>query len=1178
MNQRVFMVTPQDGRAETYAWLLGEKTETGWNNHSSLDIRTFPSDAELISEFQQEVTHRGSSPLCLIDSNWEDSRTVVSKLRAINPASAILMIFDGREDESPLEMDDPFIHYLERSRASEKLYPMVKTIMSQSSIPSAKSTDTSDTNAQKATIPYRAILDAVDYGICLLKPDATLVYANRAAAEQLGYAENQLVGKEISELIADSENPQDTRLYQQLLDMCRQGSSFSADVLFLRRRNRTLFPVRVSLSEADEQLGNDVRVFSFQDVTDSQRLQEIVRTSREKLFTILDSLDASVYVADMESHEILFANKKLWDARGNIIGKKCYEAIKMHHDGPCEDCNNFLLVDLNGKPTGVHEWEQKNPQNDKWYAIRDQAIQWYDGRNVRLEIAVDITQMKMAEHQLASAKILAEKERDKLRSMIEGMEEGIIVANEFDIITEINSWLLNTWSKAREDVVGMRLWDLDYEHVTARLAPVLNQYKTGVMKKAIAIDTEMFGLNISLRVQPMFRKGRYVGIILNFLNVTDLVAARHNAEKANLAKSEFLANISHEIRTPINGVLGMTSLMLNTELSKEQTDYSNTIYSCADNLLELVNGILDFSKIEAGELELDEIEFELEDTISDAINLMNAKAEEKGLELILDIKQDVPNSLIGDPFRLRQVMLNLVNNAIKFTEEGEITAGVKLRARHGGLLELLFYVKDSGIGIPPEKQVEVFSAFYQADSSISRQYGGTGLGLTISARIVEMMAGHIWVESEVGQGSTFYFTARMREQENPKVTATPASFGIDKGMRTLIVDDNETNRKILDEMLQQWGMSTISFSNAADALAELNWAEAEDKPYELVIIDAQMPRMDGFSLAERIKNNPALTKSTVMMLSSGDTMGGSARCKKIGISSYLIKPVKHDDLLKAITVALGQSMSPTIVRESDIPVAENSKARKLSILFAEDNLINQKIVTTALDRRGHDIVLAQNGLEVLQLLEERSYDIILMDVQMPKMDGFAATKEIRKKEEESGTHTPIIALTAHALKGDRERCLAAGMDSYLSKPIDPDDLIRSVEAFSIEEIEIPQTEHVNKVFNSESLMKRVEGDHAVAVELTKLFLDDSRKHIRNLDSAIEKADLNRIQELAHLMKGSSASLGAERLSETALAIWRASIAGKVENCKALLAVLREQFRLLEIAILDFNTEVEDNSN
>ncbi len=687
---------------------------------------------------------------------------------------------------------------------------------------------------------------------------------------------------------------------------------------------------------------------------------------------------------------------------------------------------------------------------------RNGSIRWIFARTFPYRDASGALQRVIGIAQDCTDRILAQKTQAFLASIVESSDDSIIGTDLNGRILSWNHGAEKLFGYTGDEVLGKKitlLFPPERVDDDAKTIQKIRAHETIERFDSVRIGKDGGAIDVSVILSPIRDSfGNVQGVSAIYRDVTDKVRADATlrsaiaaAEAANRAKSEFLANMSHEIRTPMNGIIGMTEVLLETDLSPDQRDYLQIVKNSSDLMLEVINDILDFSKIEAGHLELDLAPFNIRDHIEETEKSLALKAHEKGLELACSVSPTVPEEVVGDATRVRQVLVNLLGNAIKFTAEGEVELEVDAEM-DGEKAILTFSVRDTGIGIPLEKQGIIFNAFSQADGSTTRNYGGTGLGLAISSRLVAAMGGKIWVESHTGRGSRFCFTASLGiSTMAPKPLSIETSLA---GVRVLVVDDNLTNRIILMDLLRRWGMQPTGAASASEALGHLAHAADQHEPYSLVLTDLHMPEMDGFDLAEQIKAQGTSAGAVILMLTSGEHLGDLDRCRQLGISSYLVKPVRREELRRAMKSVLPNQERHPVVANRPRRGEERHSEEAARILVVEDNPVNQRVSATVLQKAGHRVVLADNGDIALRILEQEAFDVILMDVQMPGMDGFQTTGAIRESQRATGIHTPIIAMTAHALSGDRERCLRAGMDDYISKPFNAVALRRLVARYT----------------------------------------------------------------------------------------------------------------------------------
>jgi PAS domain S-box-containing protein len=786
---------------------------------------------------------------------------------------------------------------------------------------------------------------------------------------------------------------------------------------------------------------------------------------------------------------------------------------------------------------------------------------------------MDITERKKAE--------LALKERTTfLNSLIEMTPLAVAVLSPDFRLQMCNRAFENLFLYRRQEILGHHMAriipaDLSLEgeaHRDALLSGKTLHVTTQRRRSdGSAVDVEVFSVALGGAKDA-------AGYLLLYQDITDrklaedaLLRAKEAAESASQAKSEFLANMSHEIRTPMNGIIGMTELALDTQLTAEQSEYLNLVKTSAASLLSLINDILDFSKIEAGKLDLDVTDFALRQSVGETLKALGFRAHQRGLELAWRVAPDVPDYLSGDVSRIRQVLVNLVGNAVKFTERGEVVVEIERDPQSTQATAVLhFCVRDTGIGIAKEKQAMVFGAFTQADSSTTRKYGGTGLGLAITKRLVDLMGGKLWLESEQGLGSRFHFTIRFEIAAGQPAPHYPDPRILSHAS-ILVVDDNKTNRLILVETLGRWGMQVATAKDAAEALEILTRAGIRGSRFAAVISDLQMPDMDGFEFVENIRKSALFGRVPVLLLSSSAQQGERERCRRLEISAYLTKPIQPSELLDAILNTLSARVDEPSQTQDVLSPRYGRQAMK--VLLAEDNAVNRTLATRLLEKHGHTVVVVENGRQALEALDRETVDLVLMDVQMPEMDGLEATAAIREKEKKTGSHVPIIALTAHAMKGDREKCLAAGTDDYLTKPIRTADLFAAIDRLKNAKSDAPPSatplanETPASTFDIDAALNHVEGDRDLLEEIIRIFSDQCPKTMSEIDSAIRTGDLQLLERAAHSVKGSASNLCATGVTQAAAELEASGRSRDHSRC-------REQFKALEGEVEKLLRELE----
>lgn len=924
----------------------------------------------------------------------------------------------------------------------------------------------------------------------------------------------------------------------------------------------------VQLREADAVLQSEI--------DERARAEQLLGRSEAHYLSLIENLPIHVIRKDPEGR-FTFASQSFCDLLGvplsQVLGKTDFDfyppalAEKYRRDDQRVIRERHVLndVEMNQRPDGLKTYVQviKNPILDaRGEPVGMQGIFW------------DVTARMCAEDQLRESEA-------RKRAILETAMDCIFFLDEQGRIVEANQTAAETLGLARADLMGAEfaqlLWDSD---VQTRFREGLRCYVRENRVEA------MLGQRVELRVhrnggesfagematQPIPLPDSK-GFAIFLRDITErkraeqaLRDAKEAAEAASRAKSLFLANMSHEIRTPLHAIIGIADLLLDGSLAADQRDYLILVQDSAETLLAIINDILDFSKIEAGKLELVEETFDLRECLGDSLRPLAVRADAKGLELVVDVAADVPQFVRGDSHRLRQVIVNLVGNAIKFTSQGEVNLNVRTDALANHHATLHFAVRDTGIGIPEERRKAIFEAFEQADNSMTRKFGGTGLGLAISLRLVELMGGQLQVESQVGRGSVFHFTTVLEvvPAEDPADDLARLSE-----LRVLIVDDSAAARAALAEALATWNIDSQAAEGCRPAMRLLRNAESEERPFQVVLADANMPDVDGFTLARWIHDDDRLRAQVVLMLTCSHRPRGIDYGESLGAAACLLKPIKHSELLEALRLAMepGVSAGP-LAREENKPTTT-----PLRILVAEDSLVNQKLAVGLLQRQGHAVAVANNGREALSALSHQTYDVVLMDVQMPEMDGLETTTVIRARERRTGGHVPIIAMTACAMLGDREECLSAGMDGYLSKPIRATQLLDTLEDVLQQvnrDTAVPERDYTEDAVDWSKALEVVQGDRALLKDLIDAFLDECPRLLEEIRAALAASDLTTLQRAAHTIKGSMRYFGAKEAFDRAFALEDGARNGQLTDAPQLLERLEREVDRIRPALSRFS--------
>jgi PAS domain S-box-containing protein len=834
-----------------------------------------------------------------------------------------------------------------------------------------------------------------------------------------------------------------------------------------------------------------------------------------------------------------------------------------------------LLADkkVNIRPCNLAGLECKLAGVDAYFMVTCSLLKIENDASEYVYVFHDITRQKKDEE-------LILRQNQYYESVLKFSPVAIVTLDLNENIISCNPAFEQLFSYTRAEVVGKNLDRLispnepeeaiSFTRQTKK-GNAIHGYTTRYRKDGSPVEVEVAGVQVSIG-------NNNVGLLAIYHDITELINAKRAAESADRAKSEFLANMSHEIRTPMNGVIGMIELLKDTPMDNEQRDYLNTANESAESLMTLINEILDFAKIESGQMSVETIDFDLRSMVEGVARTMATRAEAKGLEMVCMVNRDIPSRVKGDPTRLRQVLVNLVGNAIKFTAQGEIVIRAIVDEKKEDTSRILFSITDTGIGIPQDRQKAIFERFIQVDSSSTRKYGGTGLGLTISSELVKLMGGEIGVQSEPGQGSTFWFTITTLKpsEEGTRPLVIPMDL---KNLPVLVVDDNQTNRTIIGKIVTGFGCDVMQASSGTQALTLLRANYIKGKPTRLVLLDMQMPDMDGEQVLKEIKTDSDLRKTPVVILTSMGHRGDAARLEAIGCSAYLLKPVRQKELFNTILAVMGQQQQQSKQPSTSIitrhMLAEDDHSKN-SILLAEDNAINQKLALRVLQKVGYSVDVVENGKLAVDAVQKKHYAVVLMDVQMPEMDGYDATRLIRALPGETG-QVPIIAMTAHAMSGDREKCLQTGMNDYLSKPLNIDEVLtvinKYITANNVTAVAESQpvadpnpsekAEPYTPLYDLNNALPRFNDSIATFYEFLGAFITHLKKSTSELENAICIQDVTKVQSVSHSIKSAAANFEISTIRQAAQEIENRAKEGELKGANDYLSIINSAIPMLE---------------